>query len=194
MLALSKLIKPLIGLTGLLLLSACSHTTQQPSQIYLDPQPLESASVQPLPKVNVKLTVNDLRRQHYLVAIHHPGQEQVELVSAANNVLQAIYKAVKESLNARGVTVSDEAKNTLTVEIKDLASNAQQNSTNYSAITQVTLIAKYQAGHHKILRQYTASRRGTGSFSVDISQQQNQLNQTLNAVLTGLLTDNRLIK
>ncbi|MFM2482251.1 YajG family lipoprotein [Celerinatantimonas sp. YJH-8] len=184
--------KRLSIITGLLLLAACS-STHAPKQVYLDPQPVSSGNLQPASGITVKLVVNDLRKQHFLIAIHKDGEEKLDLIASANNVRQSIEKAIRQSLEARNITVTDSAHDTLTVEIIDLSCNAQQHMADYSAITQVTLKATFKTDRRTIVRQYTASRRNTGSFSVDVSQQQNQLNQTLNAVLTGLLTDNRLL-
>lgn len=174
-----------------------SHNKQQdkesgPTQIYLDPNP-SAGSARAMPGVNLHLRVNDLRAQRFLLSIHTEGKEQAELITSANNVRQAIYKAVKTNLEDRGIKLSDNAPNDLTIDIVALRSKAEQKTLNYVAIDQVILKATFKSEHRKVVRQYTASRRSTGSLKVDVSQQQNQLNQTLNAVLTGLLTDHKLL-
>ncbi|CAG9297301.1 YajG family lipoprotein [Celerinatantimonas diazotrophica] len=164
----------------------------KPTQIYLDPNP-SAGSARPMPGVSLHLSVNDLRAQRFLLSIHHEGKEQAELITSANNVRQAIYKAVETNLEDRGIKLSDNAPNDLTIDIMALRSKAEQKPFSYVAIDQVILKATFKSAHRKVVRQYTASRRSSGSLEVDISQQQNQLNQTLNAVLTGLLTDHKLL-
>lgn len=164
----------------------------EPTQIYLDPNP-SAGSARAMPGVTLHLSVNDLRAQRFLLSIHQEGKEQAKLITSANNVRQAIYKAVETNLKDRGITLSDDAPNDLIIDIVALRSKAEQKTLSYVAIDQVILKATFKSEHRKVVRQYTASRRSTGSLKVDISQQQNQLNQTLNAVLTGLLTDHKLL-
>ncbi|CAG8998150.1 MAG: hypothetical protein CENE_00087 [Candidatus Celerinatantimonas neptuna] len=185
-----RLLLPFIAILTLMLLAGCSP--KPPRQIYLDPHP-SVGSARALPGMQVNLTVLDLRPQHYLMAIHTPGKEQAQLVTSANNVRKSIYQAVKKALSERDITVSDKAADTLKIEIMTLNNRTVQHPTDYIAIDQVTLKASFSSKHSQIVRQYTASRRNTGSFGVDMSEQQTQLNQTLNAVLTGILTDHKLL-
>ncbi|MFM2486350.1 YajG family lipoprotein [Celerinatantimonas yamalensis] len=164
----------------------------QLTQIYIDPNP-SVGSARAIPGLVVNLSVHDLRAQQFLMSIHYPDQEQAKLVSSANNVRLAIYKAIKKSLTDRGITIDDNAPNQLQIDIISLQSKATQNTLSYVAIDQVTLKATFKSKSRQVVRQYTASRRNTGSLEVDVSAQQNQLNQTLDAVLTGLLTDHKLL-
>ena len=177
----------LILLSALLsLLGACASV---PSTIILGPQ------VRPgdcCANTSVMLQVVDNRPGPQLAQLVEEGEPPLP-IPPANNVEDAIRKALMNGLKQRGVNLGGAGAAPLRVEITQLLASVRSGLVKHQTDVAITLSFHFSSGNRELTRTFNGNRSDTKPVRPDVAAIEKQINLLLGDVLTNALNDAELM-
>ena len=187
-----KLKKRLLPIASLIIAFLLGGCATPPSHLIIAPEILTQTAIHHINKQAI-LSVIDMRTANNIVQILRKG-EAATLLSAQERLEKTITNSLSKHWQQQGLSIQDNAVNTITIAIEKALISVSQETLNYQAQSTIVLKVTINNNEQTLTSTFKNSGSSKGPFKADIAVLERNFNQRLANVLQQVLSNEKIIQ